>query len=711
MENIFKESDNFIFKKPLEDYKSDLDPLMGYIKHAAFFLHKLKSIPLEDARKQVLEKIKPHIKDPNVTYTIKNDTGDLVATKSTLYKYLRTLFGTGDIVAPSFTKYTHPDKEESIHAIFLRDNTAKRKVNKKLAFTSKQLKDMAKYNYYNTLQKKMKVFNNSLSGAYSSKGTILFNPSGHYTLTSITRSVASIGNAITESIIGGNKHFRDPDIVINYITAVVCESNQKYIRYILDNYGIYKPNVNDVMKMIKFSSDNYWYNEDIENKLIEYLSKMDTYELAAILYTNDLWHFAMYNDEFTRNMIKLFSMRVNGGTSHNVEVLNNAPEGVANLAHLICCMDLKGKNVDYEAMADSDIVRDLASTTVNIVECMRKYSKIFKAFFTSEILPISISYIKDMLRDVIVLSDTDSTCGSYGKWVEWYFGESRTGSEAIAVSAVLMTLNTQFMDHNIKQLAKNMNIPFKNFDLLKMKNEFYWSSFVTTNCSKHYFASAMIQEGNVFTENDLELKGVQLISSKSNIEITKTIHGYIENITKELNNGNKIDIMKYVKYIADIERSIIERIKKSDIEIFKFDKIKGHKAYTKDQSESPYVHHLLWKHVFEESYGSPGEPIYMVITVPTILKTERETKDFINNIKSEVIRNKFQSFLSTSKRKVFGVFKIPLSLAVSKGIPVEIHPIIDTYRVINDNCSAGYLMLEALGFYKKPNRTLIDLGY
>lgn len=711
MENVYNESDNYIFKKPLNDYTSEIDPVKGYVKHASFFLHKLKSIPLEEAKQQVMTKIKTRIKDPAVTYTVRNDVGDLVTTKSTLYRYLMELFGTGDVIAPSFTKYSHPDKNESIHAIFLRENIAKRKKHKNIAFAAKQMKDMDKYNYHNVLQKIMKIFNNSLSGAYSSKGTILFNPSGHYTLTSITRSVASIGNTITESLIGGNKHFRDPDIVINYITAVVCESNQKYIQYVIDKYGLYKPNVDDVMKMIKYSSDNYWYNQDIDNKIIEYLSKMDTYELAAILYTNDLWHFAMYNGDFVRNMLRELSTRVDGGTGQDLAVLNGAPEGVTNLAHLICCMDLKGKNINYKEMVDTPIVRDLASTTRNIVQCIRKYAILYRTFFTSEILPISISYVKDIMREVIVLSDTDSTCGSYGKWIEWYYGEPRTGSEAIALSGALMTLNTQFMDHNIKQFAKNMNIPFKNFDLLKMKNEFYWSSFVTTNCSKHYFASAMIQEGNVFSENDLELKGVQLISSKSNMEITKTIHGYIESITKELNDGKKIDVIKYVKYIADIERSIIDKIQKSDISIFKFDKIKGHKAYAKDKTESPYIHHTLWMQVFEEFYGNPGEPIYMVITVPTILKTEKETRDFIDSIQSEPIRTKFKAFLATSKRKVFGVFKIPLSLAVSKGIPKELQPIIDTRRVINDNCGAGYLMLEAIGFYKKPDRTIMDLGY
>ena len=55
-----------------------------------------------------------------------------------------------------------------------------------------------------------------------------------------------------------------------------------------------------------------------------------------------------------------------------------------------------------------------------------------------------------MLRDSIVLSDTDSTCGSYDKWVNWYYGEDVFHAESIGIAGAIMTINNQIMDHFIK---------------------------------------------------------------------------------------------------------------------------------------------------------------------------------------------------------------------------------------------------------------------
>ena len=84
--------------------------------------------------------------------------------------------------------------------------------------------------------------------------------------------------------------------------------------------------------------------------------------------------------------------------------------------------------------------------------------------------------------------------------------------------------------------------------------------------------------------------------------------------------------------IANMEREIINRIEQGDISVYKLDKIKDAKSYkVSDIKMSPYVYHLLWKEVFSDKYGYPGEPQYTAIKFPTTLDTKIRTINFVNN--------------------------------------------------------------------------------
>ena len=180
------------------------------------------------------------VDNPLIEYYYTNDNGDKELRVDKVTDYIKDVKANNEIMAPSFTTYIHPDQKKSMHANFLDTNINLRKKDKANAFKYKQLGDMDKYVYYNTLQKTRKIFNNSLSGAYASQSTILYNPTAHYTLTSMTRSVTSIGNSITESIVAGNKHFRNADTVFNYVLAVLTNIDMRNVKDVVDKYNLYK---------------------------------------------------------------------------------------------------------------------------------------------------------------------------------------------------------------------------------------------------------------------------------------------------------------------------------------------------------------------------------------------------------------------------------------------------------------------------------------
>ena len=305
----------------------------------------------------------------------------------------------------------------------------------------------------------------------------------------------------------------------------------------------------------------------------------------------------------------------------------------------------------------------------------------------------------------------DSTCGSYDHWVNWYFGADRYSPEAIALSAATMTINTQVMDHNIKLFAKNMNIADEMADLVKMKNEYFWPVFIATNVSKHYFATIWTQEGNVYAEPSLEIKGVHLIASAVDQSTVKLANNMMEEILKIISSGDKISLKKYVTQVADVERDILSRIKTGDLELYRREKIKEKDSYKKDEEDSPYFHHLLWEASFGKKYGSAGMPEYNVIRIPTTLKTKNMFNAYLESIEDKELSNDIKNHMDKNGKDTLGTFRIPITIVATSGIPEEIKLVIDEKRIVTDICNILYMLLESIGFYRKEFMLVSEMGY
>ncbi len=701
---------NFVFKNKPTEYNVALSPIQDYYKQTSFFLEKMLGISKKDTIKYIKKSIQENKgTNPIITFNKKNEFGDMVKETDTLTNYIKETVDSGEVIVPSFTTYVHPTKQKSLHAEFLQVNIKKRKEDKENAFKYKQLGDNAKSLYFNTMQKIRKIFNNSLSGAYASKSTILCNPSAHYTLTSMTRSVASIGNMTSESMVAGNKYFKDPEVTINYILAVSSHIGKFGGSRAIDKYKLHIPKPEEVMDMILFSSKHYWRDEKKEDTILQLLRTLDDVELCSVMYCNDLWHLMKYNDHLVRDMIDGMSRKLFTGSVDPLEDITFAPEGVANLVHHICMDEIKGKKINYKELVGTQLLMTLGSTAKGIVETMREYGLLFKVFYTSEIMPTSVAYIKDMLRDTIVLSDTDSTCGSYDKWVEWFFGRNDFTARGTGVAAAVMTINTQVMDHHLKIFARNMNIDPTLVELLKMKNEYYWPIFVATNVSKHYFADTAIQEGNVFKETELELKGVHLIASSIRPDLAKFAHDMMMEIARRVKEEGQISLKEYLTKVADKERELIEAVVSGNVTVYKTETIKDASTYKNDAESSPYRYYTFWQDIFANKYGTPGKTPIQIIKVPLKLPNKSAIKDFLETIEDVEIKEKLTKHLAN--KTDMKVLRVPVLISEEKGIPEEFVDYIDINKIVEENLKAVYYVLEAIGFYRKDELLVSQLGY
>jgi len=284
---------------------------------------------------------------------------------------------------------------------------------------------------------------------------------------------------------------------------------------------------------------------------------------------------------------------------------------------------LKGKKRDEYTLQDK---QHILAVSINLADKYIKYGDIFNTFFITNIFPVSIANVKDMVRESIVLSDTDSTCASYESWVHWYTGKEDYSSYSVGIAASVMTIVTQVVDHYIKLFGSNMNITYDRSKVLEMKNEFFWNIFVNTNVSKHYFANVSIQEGNIYNFEDksktLEKKGVHLIAPNAYTPIRDLAEELMVQSMDEISSGKKIELNYYINKVLEAENIIISKLQQASPDVLKLEKIKEAKSYKLEPSKSPYFHHILWENVFANTYGKAPDPTYMAIKLPTIINSK-----------------------------------------------------------------------------------------
>ena len=705
---------DLIFKKKNDEYKQRLQPIKDYIEQATDIVSRFYNLDKEEATKIVKDIIrKSNFKNPRIKYRERDLNGDTKFTVTTILDYIAYVKNNKDIMVPSFTVYFNPKKKKSLHSEFITANVKRRSKHKKLAFKYKNEGNVALATYHDILQKTMKIFNNSLSGAYASMGTILYNPSAHYSLTSITRCVSGIGNAISESMIAGTRHYRDPDVTLSHLTAIVTGVDIDKIKKVVDKYMLWVPTAKELYNdVILKNIIRYWRDPEKEKVIFEYLEKLNPYERAAIAYHNSLYYLRKYNSDFVRNIIDEFFKydHIEIKTREEaVEIINNSVDWIHNLVGLIKVDMLEGKGVKPDKLTDEENI-EIAKLIVNISDVLLKYKDLIRAFFITEVYPPSIAYIKSMVRDAIVLSDTDSTCGTYQDWVEWYTnGKLVINPKNIGVSGIIMTFNTRVIDHYIKQLGINMNISPDKAGILQMKNEFYWDAFANTDVTKHYFAKTKVQEGNVFPGfGDLEVKGVHLIASQVYYKVRDLSKSMMKDILQNIRDNKKLSLLKYLKQVAEIEQEIINKVYEGSPDVLRLSKIKDANSYTLDENHSPYFHHKLWQRVFQHKYGLVDEPPYMAIKIPTIIKSKKDMNEFIDKHLDPDQQEAIRELMQEANKTEIKTFNLPYMNVREHGIPKELLPVVDVNKIVRDNCNVLYIILSSLGFYLKPETRVID---
>lgn len=702
MENIFYKSKN--------SYSNQLDPVKGYIKQLTTYLSIQYSLSTEEARNKAVAILKSTFKDKQVKFFQREDNGDRTVQDTTLLKYIQSNIQDKNVLAPTFTSYTNASKGKSILAEFIQVNVKRRSKAKKEAQIAKAESNTDLFEFKNSEQSCMKVYNNSLSGIFGQDKAIVHNPTAHSTLTSVTRTMTSLSNATNEKLIAGNRYLPRPIDAFNSIVYTLTYANLDTIESTITKYNMYLPTVEDTVRVLQYSTDLYFNDKEYyRTKIIPFLSKLTSYQLAAIVYTGDLYHIRVYNPSIVHTILtELITPIDPTGVLEDYTTVYSIDESILNFAHTVLYSQVKGYGKDYSKMNTIGLTSAIQNTANNITSTLFKYKDFFNTFFLHEVFPTNSHKLSNCRRRVVIVSDTDSTCFTLDEWVEWYKSEYILDDTSIALAGCISYIASQVIVNSLAIVSKSMNVSEEMIGVLAMKNEFMWSSISPCEVSKHYYALTIIQEGNVFKEPELECKGVHLKNSAVPSHVLSIGKNMMNSILDKVNTNSKVDLIDTLRTISDLEKHIVESVSRGESLYLKKSKIKNKEAYAQDEFKSPYQRHQLWVDVFSNKYGDIQDPPYEVIKIPTIMTTTVKLKEWLDSIEDTELSDRLRNWLLKYNKKDMPTFYLNEEYVLGNGIPKEILSIIDIKRIVLDITLQHRTILSTLGIMLDDTLTVTE---
>lgn len=701
-----------VFTKDKTYYTRDLDPIQQYIEQSAFYLSTMTGDDIEKCREWVKRGLKekqfPNLRDPTVKYYERQDNGDKVVKECRLSYYIKSLVQQNQIVAPSFTTYCHPTEHQSVIVDFIDANVKRRAEAKTISQKAKADGNHALFIFMDNEQTNMKLGNNSVSGGFVAVGSVLHNPTAHSSLTSTTRTVASFANASNERIIGGNRHYHSPYVTINNIVTVVMGTDYVKLEAVMAKWQLVYPTVDETMACIDYCTKHYWSGHHWVLEVRRLIERLTPIQRAAFVYTGDLYHIRKLNDGVVREFLGRLSRKVHMEVDNPLTLIKTVNDAILNLAHQICFGEVMGRGKKYDEMLSVGVLHTVVGTVINICQTLWDYKDFIEVFFLSDNVPASVAYLPDMIRQGVVLSDTDSTCVAKDEWVKWYRGSIIFDNESRALAGSVMYIATESLVHTLALFSANINVAKDKLNTLAMKSEFFWDVMIPTNVAKHYFAWTRIKEGNVYAKPEEEIKGVHLRNSNTPGVVRHHAKNMMIGIMEKISNNEKISLRHYTQEIVELEQRIETSLLKGELTFFRKITVKDAEAYTQDEDVSFYRWHLFWQEIFEAKYGPVEEPPYTVIKISVSLDNRTQLKAWLEGLKDAGIKNRLAEWLIKNGKTSLPTLYLPANYITSFGMLEELTGIIDTKKIILDIMNCQYIIMESMGHYKKPDMLFSD---
>lgn len=692
-------------ERPNDFYKQSIDPLVGYLKQGALYLNKMTGKPIEEC----LDFIRTvPIRDPKVVINTRDEnTGDKHEDVTTLRMYLKACKDEDLVIAPTLTGYLPAKEKRSFLGRFIIKKMKQRGIYKEKMFHAKMEEDKIGESTYKALQSCAKEINNSASGAQTVPTNPICNPSAHPTLTSGCRTATSYANIHNEQFLAGNRAYFSYQDVINSIMGLITMYNHDDVKKAIDTFNLHIPTPEEVWDTVNYSLKKYNPSSVTNKKIIDLIEKLTPTERAVVVYTYDLKHLAKYNPE----LIKTFLVRMSIVPE---KVEGDYTDKFKKSSSDIKTMILFQNGFKFKGMKTEDILKVeenkdmLDRCAKNIEETLTWFESIVNAFWLPPVQLINNAYADFVRREVVPVSDTDSTIFTNQEWTKFVTGSYNFDEMSFRVGNTTTYITAKIVAHHLKAMSVNFNIDRSEITRIKMKNEYYFTTMLLTDVAKHYACLKWGQEGNILPEFEPEIKGVNLRNSAWPAEIYTEFSSYITGLLEKTSKGEKLSRKEVIGPVLDIENRLIDQIKSGKSTLYNKVPVNQESAY-KNPGSSPYRSYYFWNKVFAPKYGPCPEPPYIGVKVPVNLPNAKSIETFIKSIEDKDLARRFEEYTKELNKKDYTMFILPAPVLESTGVPLELVSVIDKDTLLSNVTGGYYLTLAAFGLYPRDKDYTISL--
>ena len=624
-------------------------------------------------------------------YTNKNITGSVVD----ILRYIEKLEPIKTSSGVLFKKH-----KESINPLsqMIMGFLKQRKMYKKEMFTYP--KGSADFEKFNLLQLLEKLNANATYGCIGAPTSLYYNVYIASSVTAQGRSYISSSIMLFESLLANNVKFNSLNEIITFIDNVVNEKNDRKF----DDSLILEKNISRaqcIFKILNTADPMVWIPTELEMSLVcDYINGLSQEDVNRIYYKNNLYEFC------------------------DLKVISDI------IVNILCTLESPFMNPNE---APNEIKDMLVNLTLLIKEYVYyKYPYIDK-----------LDRIEYMQRDIVAISDTDSTIISFDGWYRYILDKvysidmpikhqkrnmydivkaDEFGDRPLRLmyEKVEPRLDYDFYTDEVIELQKLIDpcvivpqdgLRFSIINLLAyvcsdlvvdylteytkhtgsyadgvkcrmvMKNEFFFASCLLTNNRRNYADVQILQEGNIIPDKQkTRLAIMGLPINKSTL--SDGIKSKLQKILYEdILTASKIDQIHIMKKLILLENEMYKTIMDGSTEYYKPDNIAAISSYSKGPLS---INGIVASMVYNE-LRDPDMPAINLEERNKIFKVKiKLTKANVDLIK-DTYPEVYERMLKILDHPTLKAKLETIAFPYGSEVPKWILPFVDVSSIINDN--------------------------